>query len=300
LILTPARHSDIQARVKLISDPSVDPWLWSPMRPYTTADALERFHQLRSSEQRMFDEWAALAVAAAAAADDDDCAASGPGSPPTSVSCSGFPLGAIRCRNDVDGTDVLLGEMGVRREDHYVDVVDEAERQQAVERNLARPIGDPEILWTWFCTSPPQRMLFLALLSLLSLPLFAVARSTSTVAPLRETHAEPVLSIFLRLLPSPRHAVVLGPEAAGKGLMTSLLRDVVHQWLVPVLNVHEMVSFAFCGNAGSRRVHLKVGFEQVGTEWIRMPEHRGGQMREEWVFRWSRSKQTTESLSSSS
>lgn len=75
--------------------------------------------------------------------------------------------------------------------------------------------------------------------------------------------------------------------------MTSVLQDVLQHWLVPVLNVHEMISFAFCGNEGSRRVHLKLGFEQVGTEWIKMPVYRGGQMREEWVFRWSLSKQNS-------
>lgn len=71
--------------------------------------------------------------------------------------------------------------------------------------------------------------------------------------------------------------------------MTRVLQHLLYTFLVPVLNVRHIISFAFVGNEGSRRVHLKLGFEEAGTDWIRMPEYRGGQMREEWIFKWATS-----------
>lgn len=143
-VLTPARYSDLQARVEQINDPSVDPWLWSPLKPYTIEAALERFLQVRKDEQNLFDTWARDRSHSSASRSDSSLSSSG---------ISGLPLGAIRSRHDLDGTEVFLGELGVRREDDFLEIVDPIERERAVKQNVANPNGDPEILWTWFCTS---------------------------------------------------------------------------------------------------------------------------------------------------
>lgn len=83
-------------------------------------------------------------------------------------------------------------------------------------------------------------------------------------------------------------AVALLPSHTGKGLLTASLHHLRESYLVPVLNVAYIESHAFVGNAGSRAVHLKCGFEQTGSTWIRERDDRGGQLRESWNFEWRR------------
>lgn len=55
-----------------------------------------------------------------------------------------------------------------------------------------------------------------------------------------------------------------------------------------LLNICHIRSYAFLGNHGSRAIHKKLGFVELGTDFVKMPEHRGGELREEWVFEWKR------------
>lgn len=84
--------------------------------------------------------------------------------------------------------------------------------------------------------------------------------------------------------------VLLLPEYAGKGVMSIVLSTLFESFLVPsqLLNVHHILSYAFVGNDGSRRVHEKLGFRIIGTDWLDMREDRGGGKREEWIFEWKK------------
>lgn len=122
LILTPARREDIPKRVKMLVSPSVDPWLFSAKA--TPAAAEERFKEQSAEEQNIFDDW--------------------------SEGVSGLPTTTIRLREE-GKEDVFVGEVGVKREDDYTEIEDEAERLAAVKKNLQKTAGDPTIRWTLFC-----------------------------------------------------------------------------------------------------------------------------------------------------
>lgn len=72
--------------------------------------------------------------------------------------------------------------------------------------------------------------------------------------------------------------------------MSKVLADLFVTFLAPaqLLNVRHVLSYSFVGNAGSKRVHEKLGFKLIGTDWIRIREDRGGEMREEWIFEYRR------------
>lgn len=166
---------------------------------------------------------------------------------------TGLPVGTIRERREGDTEDRFVGELGVIRETGFYEIPDEGERKKAIELNQSRLAGDPSILWTWFCES---------------------YRGGAGSVPIAHS---------LRY-----NTVLLHESYTGKGYITSVLRHLFSAFLVPHLNVYSIISYAFVGNVGSRAVHLKVGFVEDRKEWIKMPECRGGQMREEWVFRWTR------------
>lgn len=69
--------------------------------------------------------------------------------------------------------------------------------------------------------------------------------------------------------------------------MTRVLSMFLDDFAIPTLGTRTIVSHAFLGNEASRRVHLKLGFVETGQATIRMPEYRGGELRDEWVFEWS-------------
>ena len=164
----------------------------------------------------------------------------------------GCPFQAIR-EVGADGTETFVGELGVFRESTFIEVAQGAERDSVVETNLARAPGDPEIVWTMFCES---------------------LQCSRSMRALTASHA----------------AVLLLPEFAGRGVMSQALSHLFEAFLVPstLLNVRHILSYAFVGNDGSRRVHEKLGFVVFGTDWLDMPEDRGGGKREEWIFEWKK------------
>ncbi|ORY72567.1 hypothetical protein BCR35DRAFT_307571 [Leucosporidium creatinivorum] len=121
LILTPSRSSDIPHRVALLTSPSVDPFVFSPPRPYTTDHATERFHTQRSDEQDIFDAWESKGV-------------------------TGLPVGTIRERREGETKDRFVGELGFLKETGFHEIRDEEERKKAIESNKSKPPGDPSIL----------------------------------------------------------------------------------------------------------------------------------------------------------
>lgn len=229
LIFTPARFSDIPLRVDLLSSPSVDPFIFSPPRPYTAEHALTRFLAVRKEEQEIFVEWE------------------------TTGAVRGLPLSTIR-EVKSDGSEEFVGEAGCIREAGYYEIEDEAERAKTVQMNLALPPGDPKIRWTWFC-------------------------------PSQDRFSPNAVGSSLTLLPS---AVLLRSEYAGQQVMTHVLTTLLSTFLVPILKVEEIISFAFVGNYGSRAVHRKLGFEMLPTDFVKMRDDRGGHLQEEWVMRWTR------------
>ncbi|KAK4704517.1 hypothetical protein P7C70_g1692, partial [Phenoliferia sp. Uapishka_3] len=211
-ILTPARLSDPPVRVTLLNDPTVSPYLFSPPNPYTLVDAVERTKENMTEEQAMLMKWAIARDA-------------GEG---VEARLDGCPLGVIR--EVEDGEEAFVGEFGFGREDAFMEIVDMAEREGVIRKNLEREAGDPLIVWTMF---------------------------------------------FLLL-----------PEHAGKGVMTRVFSHLFDAYLIPVLNVRHVLSYAFCGNEGSKRVHEKLKFKLIGTDWLEMREDRGGGKKEEWIFEW--------------
>lgn len=69
--------------------------------------------------------------------------------------------------------------------------------------------------------------------------------------------------------------------------MTSTLRHLLLNFLVPVVGVQKFVSYVFVGNEASVAVHRKLGFEQdPELHELRMPPHRGGALVQEYILRW--------------
>lgn len=126
LIVTPARVTDIPHHVALLNHPSVDPYVFSPPKPYTETHATDRILLNRKWELEIFDKWA-----------------KGEG-------VTGLPVGTIREKRE-GREDVFVGTLGVTRENSLVEIKEEEERKKVVELNVRRTAGDPEILWTWFC-----------------------------------------------------------------------------------------------------------------------------------------------------
>ncbi|SCV69128.1 BQ2448_2148 [Microbotryum intermedium] len=79
---------------------------------------------------------------------------------------------------------------------------------------------------------------------------------------------------------------ILSPQYTGKGYMTSVLKELRDEWLVPILGVRVIEAQAFSDNVGSKVVHTKLGFKEIGETELKMPEDRGGMMRMERCFRW--------------
>lgn len=221
LILTPARSNDIPERSRMMQSPSVDPWVFSPPKPYTEEAAAIRFAEQSKTEREIFERW--------------------------DEGVLGLPTGTMRLRQE-GREDRFVGEVGIKREDDYTEIEDEAERNKAIEENLQRPPGDPKIRWTLYCELPQS--------------------SALNCADLRP--------------------VLLNAEHAGQGFTSRVMQYLFATYFLDTLNVHHIISYAFTGNAGSRAIHLKLGFVEKEIDWVRMPEHRGGQMREEWVFEWKR------------
>lgn len=68
--------------------------------------------------------------------------------------------------------------------------------------------------------------------------------------------------------------------------MSSTLRTLILDYLIPVLHVHKMYSSAFTQNLASKRVLEICGFREVGTFETVLDEGRGGGVREQWHMEW--------------
>ncbi|KAK4704555.1 hypothetical protein P7C70_g1661, partial [Phenoliferia sp. Uapishka_3] len=80
----------------------------------------------------------------------------------------------------------------------------------------------------------------------------------------------------------------IDPTFNGRGVMTQVLRTLIDSYMIPALHATKIRATVYVGNIASRRVFEKNGFELVGTAWVNEGESRGGKMREEWWFEWSR------------
>lgn len=82
--------------------------------------------------------------------------------------------------------------------------------------------------------------------------------------------------------------VALAPSHQGQGIMTSVVHQLLHSWLVPRMNVRYIVVYAFVENLRSVRVFEKNGFTKVAVlqdeEYIVRGERRSLTMLE-WRFR---------------
>ncbi|KAF8310770.1 hypothetical protein DL93DRAFT_2116748 [Clavulina sp. PMI_390] len=57
----------------------------------------------------------------------------------------------------------------------------------------------------------------------------------------------------------------LDPSLHGRGLMTAIMKFIIHKWAVPHLGAKHFISVTFWDNIGSQKVALKNGFRLVGT-----------------------------------
>ncbi|KAJ5087132.1 acetyltransferase GNAT family [Penicillium angulare] len=80
----------------------------------------------------------------------------------------------------------------------------------------------------------------------------------------------------------------LAPSHHGRGIMTGVIRSVIHDWAVPRMNVRDIRASAFVGNQGSLKVFLKNNFEETCTleDWAPVSESRGGGTRSIVVVKW--------------
>ncbi|PYH86728.1 hypothetical protein BO82DRAFT_349884 [Aspergillus uvarum CBS 121591] len=80
----------------------------------------------------------------------------------------------------------------------------------------------------------------------------------------------------------------LAPSYHGKGIMTSALRTLIHDWGVPRMNIKRLMASAFVENVGSVRVFEKNDFEVLCTleDWEPYPENRGGGWKSLTVVKW--------------
>ncbi|KAL8280205.1 hypothetical protein RQP46_007319 [Phenoliferia psychrophenolica] len=78
----------------------------------------------------------------------------------------------------------------------------------------------------------------------------------------------------------------LSPNSSSKGLMTSTLRTLIVDYLIPVLHIRNLRSSALTHNPASRRVQEKCGFREIGKFNRVMDQGRGGGVVEEWLMEW--------------
>ena len=73
----------------------------------------------------------------------------------------------------------------------------------------------------------------------------------------------------------------LDPAYHGRGIMTAVVKTVIHDWAIPRMNARHFRVSAFVGNQGSVRVFEKLGFQHYKKldDWVQLPESRGGSKR---------------------
>lgn len=126
IILTPPRLSDAESIVPILNDPLVYPTLEGPPYPYEHQFAIDWLSRAKEVTDKV---WASIQS----------------GSSHEKFGAS--PVRIIRQVDPVTGAQVYLGDCGIDRWG-YRDIEPDQERQKLEAENLARPNGDPKIVWT--------------------------------------------------------------------------------------------------------------------------------------------------------
>lgn len=134
VIITPARTSDANDIIKCLNDFAIYKWLEGPPFPYLPSHAEEWLSKIISESDTILEE---LQVAAKNNSDG----------PPIRI--SSCPVRILREVQE-DGSEVFLGDLGTPR-CCYPELNPGFEKEKLHERNLSRPIGDPEIEWSVGC-----------------------------------------------------------------------------------------------------------------------------------------------------
>lgn len=126
IIITAPRLEDASPIVPVLNDPKVCKYLLGPPHPYLQEHA-DSFQGLIKSE-------ADLLI--------NEISSKDPG-----AIVGGCPVRTLR-EVQPDGTELFLGDIAVRRHD-WAELDDERERTALKEENMARDVGDPNILWAF-------------------------------------------------------------------------------------------------------------------------------------------------------
>ena len=139
-----------------------------------------------------------------------------------------------------DGTDVFLGSIGIFRSCRFQFLRDEEKEKDLASRNAQFPAGSPEIIW-----------------EIAGRGYFYLSR----------------LQLYQR--PAPDSLV---SSHHGRGIMTTVVKTIIHDWAVPRMNAHAIHASAFTHNLASVKVFLKNGFEEFDQveDCLAIAESKGG------------------------
>ncbi|KAI9507814.1 GNAT domain-containing protein [Russula earlei] len=131
IIIAAPSLQDAPQICELLNDPRVYRWLLSPPFPYLLEHAVSWLTEVKAEADAV---WGELEQANAESPDG-----------PLKV-VGGCPVRSILEENE-DGTYTYLGDCGIFR-NRYEDVMDMEERARRVQENNAKPVGDPDIVWS--------------------------------------------------------------------------------------------------------------------------------------------------------
>lgn len=134
--LTPPRLTDAPANTAIMRDPAIYFNLIGPPFPFHEQDAIDFITSVQAWTTPVVEELERVRAENGGELSDDWVAAA-------------CPFKAIREMKE-DGTDVYIGDLMMARSG-YEDLgvaPDDPERKRTTEENMARPKGDPEIVWT--------------------------------------------------------------------------------------------------------------------------------------------------------
>ncbi|KAH8099283.1 hypothetical protein BXZ70DRAFT_289672 [Cristinia sonorae] len=233
IIITPPRMSDAPDIIHHMSDPLVYKWLQGPPHPYLPSHAEYWLAQIKPPCDEILKHF------------DTELE-----QPTWMEVCPVRTLREVR----PDGTDIMLGDIGIDR-CGFPDVQDLEERERLSRENMARPTGDPEIVW---CIG---------------------GKCPQSACNDDLTHAWCCCTDYLA---SSHH---------GRGIMSAALQTIITQWAIPRMNTRIIRGEAFKGNIGSVRVFEKNGFVLENTVDFEQVLNNGGKMSGMHVLVWRRSQQ---------
>jgi len=126
IIITPPRPTDAPAMVEILSDERVYTWLDSVVHPFDESHALVRLERAQKRSEAVLEEIR-----------DTN------GGP----FVGGCPVTVLREVKE-DGTQVMVGDIIIKRSGFTHLLENETERMKLVEENNERAAGDPDIVWT--------------------------------------------------------------------------------------------------------------------------------------------------------